>query len=62
MKSQSGKIGVTILYARMGEAEEAITLLKQAVAKGFKDLGWMRKDPDLESIRNDPPFKSLTGG
>lgn len=47
-------------YALMGESDRAIALLKQAVAKGFKDFEWMRKDPDLESIRNDPRFQSLS--
>jgi hypothetical protein len=40
----------------------ALALLKQAVAKGFKDFDWMKRDPDLESIRNDPRFQSLSGG
>jgi len=46
-------------YAKMGEIAKAIALLTQAVAKGFKDFDWMRRDPDLESIRNEPGFKSL---
>jgi len=46
----------------MGETEMALALLKQAVAKGFKDFDWMKRDPDLESIRNDPRFQSLSGG
>lgn len=33
----------------------------QAVAKGFKDFEWMRKDPDLQSTREDPRFKALGG-
>jgi tetratricopeptide (TPR) repeat protein len=47
-------------YAKMRETEGAIALLKQAVAKGFKDFEWMRRDPDLESVRNDPRFRNLT--
>jgi hypothetical protein len=46
-------------YAKTGETEKAIALLKQSVAKGFKDFDRMRKDSDLESIRNEPGFKSL---
>lgn len=49
-------------YARLGETEAAISLLRQAVAKGFKDFEWMKKDPDLESIHHDRRFKSLSGG
>jgi len=44
----------------MVETERAIALLKQAVAKGFKDLDWMRRDPDLELVRHDPRFQSLS--
>lgn len=50
------------VYARTGEPDRAITFLRQAVAKGFKDFAWMKRDPDLESIRNDPRFKALTSG
>jgi hypothetical protein len=46
----------------MGETDRAIALLKQAVAKGFKDFDWMRRDADLESIRKDQRFVSLNGG
>jgi hypothetical protein len=47
-------------YAKMGDTERAITLLKQAIAKGFKDFEFMRNDPGLELIRHDPRFKSLS--
>jgi hypothetical protein len=33
----------------------------RAVAKEFKDFEWMRKNPNLESIREDPRFRSLGG-
>ena len=31
---------------------------RQAAAKGFKDFEWMRKDPNLESIRGDPRYNA----
>jgi hypothetical protein len=37
-------------------------LLEQARAKGFNDFEWMKRDPDLESIRTDPRFQSLSRG
>lgn len=49
-------------YARMGDTERAIALLKQAIAKGFKDFEFMRSGPGLESIRHDSRFKSLSNG
>jgi adenylate cyclase len=50
------------LYARVGETQRAIDVLRQGIAKGYADYGWMRNDPDLASLRDNPDFISLTGG
>lgn len=49
-------------YARLGESQRAIAALRRGIANGYEDYGWMRNDPDLESVRNDPDFVALTGG
>jgi eukaryotic-like serine/threonine-protein kinase len=40
-------------------ADQAMALLKQAVAKGFKDAGHMKEDTDLESLRDRADFQKL---
>lgn len=39
--------------------KQAIAKLREAVAHGFSDLGWMQKDPDLVSVRDLPEFKQI---
>jgi hypothetical protein len=40
-------------------AEEALALLKQAVAKGFKDATHMKQDKDLDALRARVHFQKL---
>ena len=40
------------VYARPNREEEAVSSLKPAVDKGFKEWSLMVKDPDLKNIRN----------
>ena len=44
------------LSARKGEA---LHQLRQAVALGYRDFDWMRRDPDLEALKNRPEFAAL---
>jgi adenylate cyclase len=48
------------LYARVGEAQRAIETLRQGISKGYADFGWMKNDPDLASLRDNPDFIGLT--
>ena len=50
------------LYAQMGETRQAITTLRQAIAAGVENYGWMKNDTDLDSLRNDPEFIELMAG
>ena len=49
-------------YARINEKELAINTLKKIVLAGYEDFDWMKKDPDLENIRNEPEFLELIKG
>jgi hypothetical protein len=40
-------------------ADRAMTVLRQAVADGYKDAAQMRKDPALDPLRNRDDFKKL---
>lgn len=45
-----------------GEADQAIALLRQAVAEGFTDAETIAKEPVLDSLRNRPDFKTIMEG
>jgi TolB-like protein len=49
------------LYARLGESKLAIESLRKALAEGWENYEWMKRDSDLDSIRNDPEFIELIG-
>jgi hypothetical protein len=40
-------------------AEEAMTLLKQAIVKGYKNAPHMKQDPDLAALRGRADFDKL---
>ena len=46
-------------YARMTENKLAINALRDSMNVGLEDVEWTKRDPDLESIRNDPEFIEL---
>jgi adenylate cyclase len=52
----------TCLHARLGEPARALELLRMAISKGQLNFGWMRHDPDLAGLRDNPEFIALTGG
>ena len=41
------------------DAERAMAWMTKAVAAGFKDAAYMRKDPDLDPLRDRDDFKKL---
>jgi hypothetical protein len=40
-------------------AEEAMALLKEAVAKGYKNAAHMKQDKDLDALRDRADFQKL---
>jgi Flp pilus assembly protein TadD len=44
-----------------GNVEQALALLKVALEKKQTSQEWARRDPDFDSIREDPGFKALVG-
>jgi adenylate cyclase len=48
------------LYARLGETRRAVDTLRQAIEAGVLNYAWMKNDPDLDSLRQDPEFIALT--
>ncbi len=43
------------------EADRAMAWLKQAVSAGYKDVANMKKDKDLDALRDREDFKKLLG-
>ena len=46
-------------YALLKQPDMALTTLRRAVELGYRDLQYMAKDRDLDSIRKDPRFRQL---
>ena len=49
-------------YARVGENNLAIDTLKNAMAAGYQDYEWIKRDSDLDNIRKEPKFIELMKG
>ena len=45
--------------ARLGQLDESIDMLGQAIENGFGHKEWLEHDPDFDSLRGDPRFKKL---
>jgi adenylate cyclase len=47
------------LQARLGHADQAIALLERVSAQGWGQRDWLERDPDYDSLRDDPRFQRL---
>jgi adenylate cyclase len=50
------------LYSRLGDTQRAIDTLHQAIAAGVVNYGWMKQDPDLTPLRDEPEFIEMMKG
>lgn len=46
-------------YALLGKSQLALTTLKKAIKKGYKDFRHMKKDKDLQLLHSLAAFKKL---
>jgi tetratricopeptide (TPR) repeat protein len=44
-----------------GDADQALTLLRESLEKKQTTQDWVRRDPDFEFVRSDPRFAELVG-
>jgi tetratricopeptide (TPR) repeat protein len=56
------RYNVACLYALEGAAGQALEALEEVVRAGFGNREWIRRDPDLASLRDDPRFQALLSG
>jgi serine/threonine protein kinase/Flp pilus assembly protein TadD len=49
-------------YALIGEKKLAVETLKNAITSGWQDYGWIKRDPDFESIREEPEYIEMMKG
>ncbi len=49
-------------YADLGEKEKAIEHLIKAIDKGYTSYDYIKRDPDLDSIRDEPEYIKLMEG
>lgn len=47
------------LNSKKGERAKAVEWLDKAVRSGFRDRGWIRKDHDLDGIREEEGYKKI---
>ncbi|MDO8550436.1 MAG: protein kinase [Ignavibacteria bacterium] len=49
-------------YSQMGEKKLAIESLKNAFSAGYANYDWLKRDTDLDPIRNEPEYIELMRG
>jgi tetratricopeptide (TPR) repeat protein len=52
----------TCFYSQMGEKRLALDTLQNAMAAGYANFEWVKRDPDLDPIRQEPGYLELMKG
>ena len=47
------------LYCQMGKIPEALNQVEKALENDYRDLYWLKADPDLRPLQNEPRFHEL---
>jgi len=50
---------VGCVFSLLNDSDQAITCLQKALENGYGHSEWIKNDPDLCSVRNDPRFRAL---
>ena len=50
---------VACLYSRLGEKKQGIEYLQKSIKQGYTNFEWLKRDPDLNNIQNEPEFLEL---
>jgi adenylate cyclase len=52
-------LNAACMKARAGSSEEALEMLQHAFSRGWGKRDWVDRDPDYDSLRDDPRFRLL---
>jgi tetratricopeptide (TPR) repeat protein len=47
------------VFAKLGKKPEALDMLEKSQARGFGNVDWWTRDPDLISLRDEPKFHEI---
>ena len=47
------------MYCIQGKIPEAIAQIEKALENGYRDFTWLKIDPDLKELQNNPRFREL---
>jgi serine/threonine protein kinase/Flp pilus assembly protein TadD len=53
---------IACVYSQLGEKSLSVKSLADSVAAGLEDYEWIKRDPDLETIRTEPSYIELMKG
>ncbi|MBI3005490.1 MAG: protein kinase [Ignavibacteriales bacterium] len=53
---------VACFYANVGDKSLALQSLKNAITSGYGFFEWIKRDPDLDSLRNEPEYIEMMKG
>jgi serine/threonine protein kinase/Flp pilus assembly protein TadD len=53
---------IACFYSRLGETRLAVESLSNSIAAGLEDYEWIKRDPDFDTIRNEPAYMELMKG
>jgi non-specific serine/threonine protein kinase len=51
----------TCVYGVLGRPEDALDMLRRALKAGYANYDWVKRDPDLALLRDNPEFQELVG-
>ena len=46
-------------YSLTEQLDQAATILERAITLGYRDFGWMSRDPDLRALRKHPSYRRI---
>jgi len=49
------------VYGVLNRADDALEMLRRAIKSGYANFDWVRRDPDLTLLRDNPEFQELVG-
>lgn len=51
--------GEACFYSRIDDKEKSLDFLRKAIDAGYHHYEWIRLDPDLNNVRNEPEYNAL---